>query len=85
VEIQWKLSAHTWGLFAEIHRSDKPNFQPTEETLLETTELAQYFDKAELPAGEYHYAVVFDNTEQKSEPIRLSVQVEGKEIAAASR
>ncbi len=85
VEIRWKLSAHTWGLFAEIHRSDKPNFQPTEETLLETTELARYFDKTELPAGEYHYAVVFDNTEQKSKPIRLSVQVDDKKLAAASK
>ena len=75
VEIRWPLNAHTWGLFAEIHRSDKPNFQPTKETLVETTELARYFDKTELPTGKYYYAVIFDNTKQKSKPLRLSVQV----------
>ncbi len=85
IEIRWKLSSHTWGLFAEIHRSDKPNFQLTKETLVETTELARYFDKAKLPAGRYHYAVLFDNTQEKSQPIRLSVQVEDNKIASARR
>ncbi len=37
--------------------------------------IGSFFDRSELPAGDHYYAVVFDNTEKRSQPIRVSVKV----------
>ncbi|MDP6524063.1 MAG: hypothetical protein QGH15_07560 [Kiritimatiellia bacterium] len=75
VAIRWGMTAHTWGLFADIYRSDKPGFKLSDETKIARTELGSYFDRSELPTGNHHYAVVFDNENERSEPARVSVKV----------
>jgi len=75
VAVRWGLSAQTWGLFADVYRGDRPDFKISDKTKLAQTELGTFVDRSELPAGEYYYAVVFDNTEKRSEPARVSVKV----------
>ena len=43
--------------------------------LSDQSELGCFFDTTALPPGSYHYAVVFDNTQQRSQPARVRVQV----------
>jgi len=76
VAIRWGLTAHTWGLSADIHRGDQPDFEPTDETRIARTELGGHVDRSALPPGEHHYAVVFTNEHQRSEPARVKVKVD---------
>ncbi|MCF7674214.1 MAG: hypothetical protein K9M97_02630 [Akkermansiaceae bacterium] len=41
------------------------------------------FDRAVLPAGEHYDAVIFDNPEQRSEPIRQGVKTVGGKATEA--
>ena len=75
VAIRWGLTARTWGLIADVYRGDKPGFKLSDESRIARTELGTYFDRSELPAGEHHYAVVFDNENERSKPTRVSVKV----------
>jgi hypothetical protein len=78
VEIRWGLTAHTWGLSAEVHRGDEADFKPGEKTKVARTELGTFFDCIALPSGEYHYAIVFDNGKKRSKPARASLRVDGE-------
>jgi len=75
VAVRWGLTARTWGLGVDVYRSDKPDFKIGEKTKIARTELGTYIDKTALPTGNYHYAIVFDNTEKRSEAIKVSVKV----------
>ena len=77
VAIRWGLTSRTWGLFADVHRGDKPDFKISDKTQIARTELGSFFDRSKLPAGDHYYAIVFDNTEKRSEPVRVSVKVGG--------
>ncbi len=80
VELRWGLTAHTWGLFVDVYRGDKPNFPLTDATKTATTELGYYLDRSALPTGEHYYAVVFDNERERSKPVRVSVRLDGKKV-----
>jgi len=58
VHLSWERSARTIGLSAEVHRGSSPDFKPSNDTLLATTSLFRYEDRAAQP-GPQHYAVVF--------------------------
>ena len=77
VAVRWGLTVRTWGLFADIYRGDKPDFKISDKTKIARTELGAFFDRSELPAGDYYYAVVFDNGEKRSQPVRVGVKVRG--------
>jgi len=77
VAVRWGLTSRTWGLFADVYRSDKPDFKISEKTKIARTELGSFFDRSKLPAGDYYYAVVFDNSEKRSQPVRAGVKVGG--------
>jgi hypothetical protein len=79
VAVRWGLNKHTWGLSADVYRSDKPGFEPSDETKVVSTELGGYVDRSALSPGEHHYAVVFTNGQQRSEPARVSLRV--KEVS----
>ncbi|MCP4375765.1 MAG: hypothetical protein GY794_06270, partial [bacterium] len=66
VAVRWGLSVRTWGLLADIYRSDKPNFKISDKTKIARTELGTFIDRSKLNVGTYYYAVVFDNTEKRS-------------------
>ncbi|MDP6636116.1 MAG: hypothetical protein QGG42_14545 [Phycisphaerae bacterium] len=78
VAVRWGLTSRTWGLSADIYRGDTPNFKISDKTKIASTELGAYFDRSKLAAGEHHYAVVFDNDKERTEPIRVSVKVAAK-------
>jgi hypothetical protein len=78
VAIRWGLTAHTWGLFADIYRSDRPGFTLNAETKIARTELGAFIDRSDISPGEYYYAVVFDNEKERSRPARVSVKVTRK-------
>lgn len=80
VAIRWGLTTHTWGLFASIYRSSKPDFELVAETQIARTELGSFIDRSALLSGDYYYAVVFDNEKEHTQPIRVSVKVKGKEV-----
>ena len=75
VAVRWGLTVRTWGLAVDIYRGDQADFEISEKTKIARTELGAFFDRSELPAGNHYYAVVFDNTEKRTEPIRVSVKV----------
>jgi hypothetical protein len=75
VAIRWGLTTHTWGLSADVHRAATPGFELTEGTKVGRTELGSFIDRAKLPPGNYFYAVVFDNGEERSAPARTRVTV----------
>ncbi|MDP6546636.1 MAG: hypothetical protein QGH60_21885 [Phycisphaerae bacterium] len=77
VAVRWGLTARTWGLAVDIYRGDKPDFKISDKTKVARTELGSFIDRSELTASDYHYAVVFDNGEKRSKPIRVSVKVAG--------
>ena len=74
VHVQWKRSATTIGLGAEIHRSEQKDFAPNPDTLLTDTLLADYVD-AGAPLGEQHYALILKSQRRRSGPIRASLIV----------
>ena len=80
VAIRWGLTTHTWGLFADIYRSRKPDFKLDAETKIARTELGCFIDRSALPSGEHYYAVVFDNEKERTKPVRVSVKIKGKEV-----
>ena len=73
IAIRWGLSTHTWGLFANVYRGNKPDFELNDANRIARIELGSYVDRAALPSGEGYYAVVFDNGQQRSEPVRVRV------------
>ncbi|MDP7287305.1 MAG: hypothetical protein QGH94_04860 [Phycisphaerae bacterium] len=75
VAVRWGLSSRTWGLAVDVYRGDKPDFKISDKTKVARTELGSYIDRSELAAGEYFYAVVFDNDEKRSQPVRAAVKV----------
>jgi mono/diheme cytochrome c family protein len=75
VAVRWGLSALTWGLSADVYRGKRPDFELNDEARIGRTELGGHVDRSPLPPGEHHYAVVFDNGRQRSEPVRVSVVV----------
>jgi hypothetical protein len=78
VAVRWGLSARTWGLAVDVYRGDKPDFKISDKTKIARTELGSFFDRSELSAGDHYYAVVFDNTEKRSKPMRVAVKVVAK-------
>ena len=75
VAIRWGLTTHTWGLFANVYRGAAPDFELRAGNRVARTELGSFVDDADLPAGVHHYAVVFDNARERSQPARVSVTV----------
>jgi hypothetical protein len=74
VELSWERSARTIGLEAEVHRSDKADFTPSDDTLLTRTRLFRYVDE-KAPTGKQHYALVLRSAEQSTAPNRASIDV----------
>ncbi|MHC4399887.1 MAG: HzsA-related protein [Planctomycetota bacterium] len=74
VRLAWERSARTIGLSAEVHRGQGPGFTPDANTLLTTTSLFQYDDPGAEP-GPQHYAVVLCSVDDRSLPIRASLDV----------
>lgn len=74
VQLTWERTADAIGLEAEIHRSARPNFTPSAETLLAKTKLFRYAD-TEAPLGTQQYAVVLCSGSQRSAPWYASVTV----------
>ena len=85
VVLRWGLTAHTWGLTAEIHRGTKSDFKLSDETKIARTELGNYYDRSVLPTGGHYYAVVFDNGEMRSEAIRVEVETEAQRVVPPGR
>jgi len=81
VAVRWGLTAHTWGLFADVYRGHKPDFELSAESRVARTELGSFVDRSELAAGEHYYAVVFVNEHERSRPLRARVTVESREVA----
>jgi hypothetical protein len=73
VSLRWKRPASIIGLSYEIHRSDKKNFSPGEDTLIAQTELSQIIDKTP-PAGTQYYALVVTGKDKRSRPSRTTVK-----------
>jgi hypothetical protein len=61
-------------LNAEIHRSDEKDYTPSDKTLLIETLLAHHVD-VNAPAGEQHYALILKSGDQRSEPMRTTINV----------
>ena len=78
VAVRWGLTRHTWGLFADIYRSSRPDFELSDETRVARTELGCFVDGEILPSGEHYYAVVFDNENERTKAVRVSINVKGK-------
>lgn len=78
VAIRWGLTTHTWGLFANVYRSTESDFKLCDETKVARTELGSFVDGSELSPGEYYYAVVFDNDNERTDPVRVRIDVRGK-------
>jgi len=74
VHLAWERSARTIGLAAEVHRSTRPDFVPSRETLVTTTTRFEHADAA-APQGTQHYALVLLSGADRSEPIRTAVSV----------
>jgi hypothetical protein len=80
VAIRWGLTSKTWGLFVDVYRGDKPDFEIGEKAKIGRTELGVWFDRSKLSTGGHHYAVVFDNGKERSKPVRASVRVDGAKM-----
>ncbi len=74
VRIQWQSTSATIGLTAEIHRCDRPEFVPNEQTLLNAGHVCEYRDHA-APAGTQYYALVIREGNQRSVPSIIAVDV----------
>lgn len=75
VVIRWGLSTRIWGLEAEVHRGQGPDFALSDDNRIARTGLGAFVDASELEAGEHHYAVVFTNGRERSAPARVTVKV----------
>ena len=74
VHLTWERSARTIGLAAEVHRSTRPDFVPSQETLVTKTTRFQHADAA-APQGTQHYALVFLSEGERSVPVRAAISV----------
>jgi hypothetical protein len=79
VEIEWGLTKYTWGLVADVYRGEKADFEIADDKKISSTELGWCFDRVKLSAGVHHYAVVFDNGDERSGPFRVEVEVDAAE------
>lgn len=66
--LRWDRNAYTIGLQAEIHRGNKPDFVPGDDTLLVSTELGHFIDHNPDPAQPYYGLVITGNGKDKSTP-----------------
>lgn len=74
VELAWERSAGIIGLEAEVHRSDRPGFTPSEKTRLARTALGQHIDRA-APEGRHFYALVIVGPTGRSNPSYAEITV----------
>ncbi|OQB87177.1 MAG: hypothetical protein BWX88_00588 [Planctomycetes bacterium ADurb.Bin126] len=74
VRLAWEQSARTIGLTFELHRLPLADAPCNDKTLLTSTTLFSYTD-ADVPAGRQHYALIAANAAERSEAVRLSVEV----------
>lgn len=74
VYLTWDRSADTIGLEAEVHRSNRENFAPGDDTLVARTSLFEYVDKTADPGRQY-YAIVLSSAGLASKPGYTSIIV----------
>ena len=75
VTLSWPRNTRTWGLAFEVHRGESADFNPSADTLLAKTELFRWRDKSAEP-GKANYALILkDEKDNRSEPVRTSVDV----------
>jgi len=74
VHLRWERSARTLGLRSQLHRSQQPQFTPSEKTLLVETALFEYTDRL-VPEGDWTYALILFSEEGKSRPSYISIHV----------
>ena len=74
VELSWQRTAQMIGLQYELHRSESPQFTPSESTHLGLTTAGRFVD-AEPPKGSQHYAMVVTSGTRKSRPAWTSIDV----------
>jgi hypothetical protein len=74
VRLAWEQSARTIGLDAEVHRSAKRGFIPTDATLLAETNRFDVSDRL-APAGRQYYALVLASGTNRSQPSYACVSV----------
>ncbi len=72
MEIIWPRNKHTWGLTFHLYRGETPDFPLDQGHRLATTKLCRYLDTDLLPEGEVHYAIVMENGQERSVPIRAA-------------
>ena len=75
VELTWPRNAHTWGLSFDLYRGSTPDFAIDADSQIATTQLCRYLDAETLEPGSYHYAIVYDNGAERSEPGRCVTKV----------
>ena len=74
VHLAWERSARTIGLTAELHRGSRPDFPPSDDTLLTESGLGQWSDAA-APAGRQFYAMVLISGTDRARPVYAGVDV----------
>ncbi len=74
VQLQWLSPWDTIGLTAQLHRSDNPEFVPSEESLRVSGHVSEYLDHG-APAGIQHYKLVIADANSRSMPSEISVDV----------
>jgi hypothetical protein len=75
IELSWPRNRHTWGLDFDVYRGGTVDFAPDAQSQLASTALCRYVDVDDVPPGETYYAIVCDNGQQRSEPIRTTIAV----------
>jgi hypothetical protein len=76
VRIQWEQNSGLIGLEAELHRSDVPDFTPSEATRIARTPLSHYTDVDPAP-GQRYYALVIASDTEASRPAYAAAPMEG--------
>ncbi len=74
VQLRWERSARTIGLRADVYRGERADFEPTEESWIASTTSQRLADRA-APPGTWHYVLVLSSGEERSQPIRASLDV----------
>ncbi len=72
VSLSWRRRAELIGLMFEIHRSQRANFVPVEDTLAGTTTMFRFKD-AHSAGKARHYALVAVSEGLRSEPVYATV------------
>jgi hypothetical protein len=77
LRLSWERRAEFAGLLFELHRSDRPDFAPHEETRIASLTRFDYLDTEAVP-GVHHYALVLVVADERSPAIRIAADLSRK-------